>query len=103
MQLLGTALGIKSFWKTIDEGKFPPVEEILAELQQQQMLAMQQQQQQEADAAKSQAMSQGMQNTEKRNQQMQSDRTRIAGNALTALMSHRAKQEPSRKPAAKNK
>jgi hypothetical protein len=31
-ELLGTALGIKAFWKTIDEGKFPSTEEILAEL-----------------------------------------------------------------------
>jgi hypothetical protein len=30
--LLGTALGIKAFWKTLDEGKFPPTEEILEEL-----------------------------------------------------------------------
>jgi hypothetical protein len=32
MQLLGTALGMKAFWKTVDEGKFPSTEEILAEL-----------------------------------------------------------------------
>ena len=31
-ELLGTALGIKAFWKTIDEGRFPPIEEILEEL-----------------------------------------------------------------------
>ena len=30
--VLGTALGVKNFWKIIDEGKLPPVEEILKEL-----------------------------------------------------------------------
>lgn len=30
--LLGKALGIKAFWKTLDEGKFPPIDEILDEL-----------------------------------------------------------------------
>lgn len=31
-QLLGKAIGIRCFWKTIDEGKFPPIEEITQEL-----------------------------------------------------------------------
>lgn len=31
-QLLGKAMGPKCFWKTIDEGKFPPINEILEEL-----------------------------------------------------------------------
>ncbi|MEN6313246.1 MAG: hypothetical protein ABFD25_03240 [Clostridiaceae bacterium] len=47
-QLLGSALGIRAFWRTLDEGKFPPVNEILQELdemRQAQAQAAQQQQQ----------------------------------------------------------
>jgi len=32
VQLLGKALGTRAFWKTLDEGKFPDTDEILAEL-----------------------------------------------------------------------
>lgn len=43
-QLFGKALGLKAFWHTIENGKFPPIDEILAELEEQQQAAMQQQQ-----------------------------------------------------------
>jgi hypothetical protein len=33
LQLLGRAMGPKAFWSTMDNGKFPPVDDILAELQ----------------------------------------------------------------------
>lgn len=61
MSLLGRAMGIKAFWKTVEEGHFPPVEEIIEELeetqraqaeaqQQAQMAALQaQQQEKQAD------------------------------------------------------
>jgi len=93
MQLLGTALGIKSFWKTIDEGKFPPVEEILLELQQQQQMMMQQQQQAEAEAGAATALSSGKAEADKRNASAQSDRTRLAGQLITTLMQNRAQRE----------
>lgn len=34
--LLGKALGVKAFWRTLDEGKFPPINEILEELEEMQ-------------------------------------------------------------------
>jgi hypothetical protein len=43
MSLLGKGMGMKAFWKTLDEGKFPPVDEILQELDQQAQAAQQQQ------------------------------------------------------------
>lgn len=36
MEVLGKALGPKCFWKIIDEGKLPPIDEILEELQEMQ-------------------------------------------------------------------
>ena len=49
-QLLGRAMGIKAFWYTLENGKFPPVDEILAELEEQQ----QQQAQAQAQAQQAQ-------------------------------------------------
>jgi hypothetical protein len=43
MGLLGKGMGLKAFWKTIDDGKFPPIDDILQELDQQAQAAQQQQ------------------------------------------------------------
>ena len=45
LKLFGSAMGINALWKTLDEGKFPPVDEILQEvtIMKQQQAAMQQQ------------------------------------------------------------
>jgi len=40
-QLLGKALGVKSFWQTVETGKLPPASEILAELEETQKAQMQ--------------------------------------------------------------
>jgi hypothetical protein len=45
--LLGKAMGLKSFWRTIDEGKFPPIDEIIDEFE-------------EVQKAQSQAQSQAL-------------------------------------------
>jgi hypothetical protein len=54
--LLGSALGIKAFWKTLDEGHFPPTEEILEELEE--MQKAQQEAQNQSMAAALQAQQQ---------------------------------------------
>jgi len=47
LKLFGSAMGINALWKTLDEGKFPPIDEILQEVtimkQQAEQAAMQQQ------------------------------------------------------------
>lgn len=35
-QLFGKAIGIKAFWRTLDEGRFPPINEIISELEEMQ-------------------------------------------------------------------
>ena len=49
MGLLGKGMGLKAFWKTIDDGKFPPIDDILQELDQQQQAAQQQMMQQKQE------------------------------------------------------
>jgi hypothetical protein len=44
MQLVGKFLGVKAFWQTVDTGKLPPVDIILAELEEMSKAAPQQQQ-----------------------------------------------------------
>jgi hypothetical protein len=62
-QLLGKAMGIKAFWRTLDEGKFPPISEILEELDQMQQAQLQAQNQatQQAMLAKQQEKEQDRQ------------------------------------------
>lgn len=54
-QLLGRAMGIRAFWRTMDEGKFPPIDEILQEMDEMQKA------QAEAQAQAQQAMQQNEQ------------------------------------------
>jgi len=69
MQLFGKAMGVKALWKTLDEGKFPHVNDILAELDEmqkaqseQQQAMMQQRQQQEMANTQISLQKQQMQN-----------------------------------------
>jgi len=58
MALFGRAIGVKAFWETINNGKFPPIEEIIKELNEMQQAQMEAAMQ--AQAAK-QAQSQNKQ------------------------------------------
>jgi hypothetical protein len=59
MQLLGKALGPKSFWYVMNEGKFPPTEDIIKELEQAQQAQLQ---------AQLQAMQSQMQSEQQENE-----------------------------------
>jgi hypothetical protein len=56
MGLLGKGLGLKAFWNTVENGKFPPISEILEELQGEQEKAAEAQ---AAEKAAIQAQQQG--------------------------------------------
>ena len=69
MSLLGKGIGIRAFWKTIDDGKFPPVDEILQELTQQAQQTQQQAQVQQSAGNIDQAKAQFEQQQAKQQQQ----------------------------------
>jgi len=85
IQLLGKAMGTKALWKTLDEGRFPPIDEILAELDEmqkaqaeavsQQQQAMMQAQQQEKEQDKQASL-------EKIDRQNQSMEKQVAMSAM---------------------
>jgi formate dehydrogenase maturation protein FdhE len=84
MALLGKAMGIRAFWKTMKDGKFPPIEEILEELDE-----MQQAQAQAAQQAMQMQAQQEMQkqalSLEKQRLQNESVEKQVAIKAATSL------------------
>jgi len=91
MGLLGKAMGIKAFWKTMKDGKFPPVDEILEELGEMQAAQAQAAQQAQQTAAQQEMQKQAL-GLEKQKLQNESVEKQVAIKAATTLAKRGGKQ-----------
>jgi len=96
-------IGLQAYWKTIDTGKFPPIEEIVAEVQQMRQAQAQaeqqaQQTQQQAEQALQQAKDQAsLQKIAAQNQSMEKQ---VAMSAQAKMMAQQSKDRTTKEMGA---